>query len=431
MAEDAAGSNPANLAVLPFFSGTGSPGLGVQSGEIDSVEDPGFQHPIGPGEQAAGPLSFSAESGSEGAIKRRQKIAPGEPAPTKPGHYWEVPLEPPPGASAALQSFVKMADTAIQAAVNLLGRGVPVPPPPVDDLLKPVVIEALGKGQATEDYKEALAAVEAKQTSLLSFDSQVAQTAVQVASEKDETLRAIRQIVAELQSKLKAAGTGKLKPAQETKLMAQIAVAVESVYKKVEAVYESNQKWAGGNDDKGGSEQGGSQGGGAAGGGGAAPGAGGGGGGIGQLLPMLAMMVPMGIMSLAPLGMQLLQQHQERQEREREKAEQQKAEQALATGAPPADPNAAGVVPAGAPGAPAPAAPATAAPPAASAVPAANTPPPASPAPNGPAVTAAASRMRNTTARPAVTHQETDSDAPESDDPEQPQPQPEDIAVDV
>ncbi|RDI54542.1 hypothetical protein [Nocardia mexicana] len=359
--------------------------------------------------------------------RRKIKIAPGEPAPTKPKHYWDVPLEPPPGASPALRSFVNMADTAIQTAVDLLGRGVPVPPPPVDDLLKPVVVKTLGKGKATENYREALAAVQTRQTSLLEFDNQVAKTAVEVAAEKDETLRAIKQIVAELQTKLKAVGKGKLKAPQETKLMMQIADALEQVYKRVDAVYKSNQKWAGGSEggESGGGQGGGGQAGGA--GGGAGAGAGAGGGGIGQLLPMLAMMVPMGIMSLAPLGMQLLQQHQERQEMERQKAEQQKAEQQNAgqgpAAAPPADPNAPVVA--------APATPGAAPPPANAVVPAANTPPPAAPAPSTPTITPAANRLRNVTARPADRRKETDSSTTESEESTAAESESEDTAVDV
>lgn len=175
----------------------------------------------------------------------------------KTGHYWTVELTPPPGGSAGLKAFIEMAEEAIQTAVDLLGRGTPELPPNVDDLLRPVIYESIGDSLMKEQYQEALSEVQSRQTALLTYDTKVMKTSIVVAAGSDETLRAIKAIVAELQAKLKAAGSGKLKPAQEVALMKLTAQAIELVYDKVEAVYQLNNDMAGnGNQGSGGSGSG-------------------------------------------------------------------------------------------------------------------------------------------------------------------------------
>ena len=196
-----------------------------------------------------------------------------------------------------------MAEAAIQSAVDLLGRGVPEPPPEVGDLLREVVYQNLGKGKATVAYQQALHDVQARQTSLLHYDNEVARTAIEVVAKKDETLAAITEIVHALQTELKVPIPSKHKAEHEMKLMEKIAAAVEQVYRKVEAVYENNQNMAGkggadgsgsGGSDKGSSGNG-SSGKNSSGGSG---GSGGGDGGLGQIFQTLAMLVPMGVLSL-------------------------------------------------------------------------------------------------------------------------------------
>ncbi|MBB5918756.1 hypothetical protein BJY24_007668 [Nocardia transvalensis] len=242
-------------------------------------------------------------------------------------HYWTVTLTPPAGASAALKSFVKLAETAIQTAVDLLGRGTPELPPKVDDLLQPQIFESLGEGEASKEYRKAVDMVQKRQKSLLEVDDEVVQASLDVANGAADTLTAIKHIVNELKGKLKAVGSGKLKAAQEEALMWHISEAVEAVYKLVDAQATVNDAVAGGSK---GSQGSGGQAGGAQ---------GGGGGGLESLLPMLAM-IPMGLASLAPPVMDALKKEQEKHE------EQGKADQAGAPpgtpGAPPADPNAVG-----------------------------------------------------------------------------------------
>ncbi|MFJ1461197.1 hypothetical protein [Nocardia sp. N2S4-5] len=230
-------------------------------------------------------------------------------------HYWPVELHRPGGASAGLKAVIQLAETAIQTAVDLLGRGTPVLPPKVDDLLKPAVYEDLGEGKASEEYTEAFDKVQKRQKALVGLDDEVVKAAIVVADGKDKTLAAIKNIVKALNAKLEAVGGGKLKAAQEQQLMTLIARAVEAVYKLVNAAAEVNDAVAGGSE---GAAQGAAQ-------------AGGGGGdasSLASLLPMLAM-IPMGLMSLAPTVIDMAQKFNEKQQ-----------EQA-AGGAPPADPNAA------------------------------------------------------------------------------------------
>ncbi|MGA4792315.1 hypothetical protein [Nocardia sp. AB354] len=289
------------------------------------------------------------------------------PTPTADGvgqHYGKpIELDPPPGASPALTSFVALAETAIQTTVDLLGRGMTTPPPNVNDLLTTTVYQNLGKGEASDVYQQTLTKVRARQTYLLQMDAEVVKTSIKVKDGKDQTLAAVMADVNKLKDALKVdlrPLSKKLKAAKELKLMEQIADTLDSVCQKVSAVAEYNANMAGGGNSKSGSGQGSGSGNGsgassgtATSGGAAQAGAGGGDGGLGglaQMLGPLAMMLPMGLMSLAPMVQQFIQnnaeQHQkeeERKEREAEKAQQNGAapNAQAAPAAPAADPNAA------------------------------------------------------------------------------------------
>lgn len=217
------------------------------------------------------------------------------------GKYWEVELVRPPGASEALLSYIALAEAAIQTAVDLLGRGMTVPPPDVGDLLSKVTREALGKGKAEEAYQDTLTKVEAKQTSLLAMDTQVIDTSIVMAGEQDRTLKTIIEIVDRLNDVLTKVGGAKLKPPIENQLLELIATAIDLVYDRVLAVSEFSSEMAGdsGSNDSSG---GGKEGSGGAGGGGASGGGANALGGLGSMLPMLAMLP----MSLAPMAAQLL-----------------------------------------------------------------------------------------------------------------------------
>ncbi len=287
-------------------------------------------------------------------------------------HFWLVDLHCPPGASEGLRAFIALADTAIQTAVDLLGRGMTTPPPKVADLLKPAVYETLGKGEADDEYRKTIDKVEARQLKLLQMDDKVVKTSVTVAAEQVQALRSIKTIVTELNTKLKAAGSAKLKPAQELPLLKAVAAAVEAVYDKVTAIADLNEDMANGKGNGNSSGNGQSGGGGTPSGGGS----GGGDGGLSSLLPMLAML-PMAAM---PLVSQIPEMLQKAEEDKAEKAE--KAAQNQKNGAPgqpgqappPGDqPAAAAAPPPGDPNAP----PATAQPGGVTAAPASNTAPPA------------------------------------------------------
>ncbi|MGQ4619693.1 hypothetical protein [Nocardia sp. R7R-8] len=294
-------------------------------------------------------------------------------------HFWLVDLHCPPGASEGLRAFIALADTAIQTAVDLLGRGMSTPPPKVDDLLQPDFYKTLGKGKADEEYRKTIDKVEARQLKLLQMDDQVVKTSVTVAAEQVQALRSIKHIVADLKTKLEAAGTGKLKPAQELPLLEAVAAAMEAVYDKVTAIAELNDDMANGGKNGGGS--GSSTGGPTSGGnssGGSGSGSGGGGdGGLSSLLPMLAML-PMAAMPLISQIPEMLHKA------EADKAK--KAEENPKNGAPgqpgqtPPGNQPAAAPPQGDPSAqPAGAQPATAPPGGVTAAPAANTAPPAEP----------------------------------------------------
>lgn len=159
-------------------------------------------------------------------------------------HYWVVTLTPPAGASTALQQFVLMGQDAIQTSVDLLGRGATELPPVVDDLLQTVTYQDLGTGSASSDYQALLSAIEDRQQTLLSKDSDVMQASITVSAATDSTLKFIEGVVNELQSEFDAI-TGKLTAAEETALMQQIGVAIDIVNARVTSVYEANNAIAG------------------------------------------------------------------------------------------------------------------------------------------------------------------------------------------
>lgn len=280
----------------------------------------------------------AAESGTEDAAKIAatplMTLVAGK-------NYWPVKLVRPAGGSPGLLAFIGLAEIAIQTAVDLLGRGMPKPPPKVDDLLQPVILDDIGKGRGVDGYEKAITAVQARQTTLLTLDTQVLKTSVVVAAEQNETLRAIKTIVAELNATLTAAGKAKLSPAQEKTLLKKVADAVDAVYDKVEAVAKLNEDMAGGNKSEGGTKQ-------VSTGAATSGGGSGGDGGLGGILPMLAML-PMAAMPLLSQIPELLEQQEEKR-KEEEEGKQDPAEAG--------DPNAAGPPPgvqAGEPGGPPPA----------------------------------------------------------------------------
>ncbi|MFQ6331546.1 hypothetical protein ACLMAL_36240 [Nocardia sp. CWNU-33] len=233
-----------------------------------------------------------------------------------PKNYWKVELVRPPGVSAGVTAYITLAEGAIQNAVDLLGRGVPKPPPDVQELLQPVVYETVGKGEATEAYQKIIDTVEATQTWLVMEDAKVIKTSVRVAAEQNMTLKGIQRVVADLNSELKAVGTAKLKPPQETALLKQIVTAIEAVYKKVMAVAELNEDIANGG-DKPNPTQPKPQAPGTP-----APPAGNNGGGgpsiLDQLMPMLGML-PMMAMPLAQMIPEMMKKEEEaRKDREEE-----------------------------------------------------------------------------------------------------------------
>lgn len=337
---------------------------------------------------------------------------PSSPPPSKPskpmtGHYWKVELTRPPGASAGLKAFIAMAEEAIQTAVDLLGRGTPELPPKVDDLLRPVIYESIGDSLMKKQYEQALAKVQSRQTALLTYDTKVMKTSIVVAAGSDETLRAIKEIVAELQTKLKAAGSGKLKPAQEVALMKLVAEAIDLVYEKVEAVYQLNNDMAGdGNNGSGssGSKNGGQSGSGASGGGS-------GDGGLGQLVSMLGML-PMMAMPLVSQLPQLLKQQDKDKDKDKDAAQDgaksgEGQPQAAAPGAAPG-----GAAPA--PAAPGPGQPAAAAP---AATASASAPASATPVANTSPVSARTS-VRRTVKRTGTTPTDTETDESHKSEPD-------------
>ncbi|MEU4345508.1 hypothetical protein AB0H00_30355 [Nocardia sp. NPDC023852] len=260
-------------------------------------------------------------------------------------HVATVELDPPPGASAGLRAFVAMGETAIQTAVDLLGRGMPKLPPDVGDLLEPGVYKTLGEGEASKEYQKTVDKVEAKQMELLKFDNQVVKTSATVAAEQAQSLKSILDIAEKLKGTLKSAGIIKKPEKQEPPLLKAVADAVQRVYDKVAAVAELNENLANGGDGKNTGGGGGSKG------GTPAQGGGGGGGDIGSILQSLLPMVGMLPMMAMPLAQQIPEMLQKAEEDKQKKAEENQ------TGGtppppgqtpPPGAPNAA-AVPAGAP----------------------------------------------------------------------------------
>ncbi|WP_433760134.1 hypothetical protein [Nocardia sp. CA-135398] len=315
-------------------------------------------------------------------------------------------LTPPPGASAGLKAFIAMAEEAIQTAVDLLGRGTPDLPPNVDDLLRPVIYESIGDSLMKEQYQEAIAKVEARQTALLTYDTKVMKTSIVVAAGSDETLRAIKAIVAELQAKLKAAGSGKLKPAQEVALMKLVAQAIDLVYDKVEAVYQLNNDMAGNGQGSNGSGSGGGSGQSGSGGSG---GGGGGDGGLGQLVSMLGML-PMMAMPLISQLPELLKQQDKDKDKDKDK-------DAAQDGAQPGEGQPQAAAPGAAPGSPAPAAAPGAGQPAAAAAASASTPGSATPVANTSGVSAR-TNVRRAVNRTGSTPTDSETDETQDTDPD-------------
>ncbi|WP_345497754.1 hypothetical protein [Nocardia callitridis] len=245
-------------------------------------------------------------------------------------NFWTVELVRPQGASTGLRSFVGMAEAAIQTAVDLLGRGMPTPPPKVDDLLAPAVYKTLGEGEASKAYQRTIDQVDARQHQLLGMDNKVVKSSITVAAEQNQTLRSIQGIVAGLNKDLKIpVATGKVKQsAREMLLLDKIATAVERVYEKVNAVAQLNDDIANGDSDSGASGQAQQTGGG--------NGGGGGDGGLGSLVQMLGMLP----MMAAPLLSQIPELLAEQQEKAEEKQAEQAAQNPQNPGAAPADPNA-------------------------------------------------------------------------------------------
>lgn len=241
---------------------------------------------------------------------------------SKGKHFWVVKLHCPPGASEGLRAYIAMAQTAIQTAVDLLGRGMTTLPPTVSDLLEPEIYETLGSGKADDEYRAAVNKVEARQLQLLQMDDKVIKTSATVAAEQVQALRSIENIVEQLNITLKAAGTGKLKSAQEQSLLKAVAQAVEAVYDKVIAIAELNEQMANGggsgNSGSGGSNGGGAGGSNGGGAGGSTGGSGGGDGGLSSLLSTLAMLPMMAL----PLAQQIPQMLQNAEEQKQRKAEE-------------------------------------------------------------------------------------------------------------
>ncbi|MEU6831339.1 hypothetical protein ABZ894_22040 [Nocardia beijingensis] len=250
---------------------------------------------------------------------------------SKGKHFWVVKLHCPPGASEGLSAYIAMAQTAIQTAVDLLGRGMTTLPPEVSDLLEPEIYETLGSGKADDEYRAAVNKVEARQMQLLQMDDKVIKTSATVAAEQVQALRSIENIVDHLNTTLKAAGSGKLKSAQEQSLLKAVAQAVEAVYDKVIAIAELNDKMANGG-GSGNNGSGGSNGSGGGANGGSTGGSGGGDGGLSSLLSTLAMLPMMAL----PLAQQIPQMLQNAEEQKQKKAEQdqKKAEQDQKNGQP-------------------------------------------------------------------------------------------------
>ncbi|MGO4617645.1 hypothetical protein AB4305_27490 [Nocardia sp. 2YAB30] len=225
-----------------------------------------------------------------------------------------IQLDPPPGASAGLRAFIEMGETAIQTAVDLLGRGLPKLPPDVGDLLQPSVYKNLGESEANKAYQKTIDKVEAKQMELLQFDNQIVKTSDTIAREQASTLSSIWDIVKKLQTTLKSAGVIKKPEKQEPPLLKAVADAVQRVSEKVAAIAELNDNLANKGDGKNTSGSGST-------GGTSAQGASSG-DGLGGILQSLLPMVSMLPMMAMPLVQQIPEMLEKAEEDRQKKAEQ-------------------------------------------------------------------------------------------------------------
>ncbi|MFE9575207.1 hypothetical protein ACFYO1_02380 [Nocardia sp. NPDC006044] len=269
---------------------------------------------------------MAAKTASAGASNR-----------TAPKHYASVDLVPPKGASIGLVHFIGMADAAIQDAVDLLGHGVPTPPPEVADLLQPVVYRNLGQSEATEEYQKTISAIDARQGALLTMDRQVVTTSNVIAAEQNQTLGSIMQDVDALNAAfrnaeppLQSASNRQARVAIEVPLMDTIAHTIQRVYARVTAVYQLNTQLAGNSNS--GTPQNTTA--------GQQPAAGGGGPDLlSSLLPMVAML-PMAAIPLMSLLPELLKKPEDKHGKDDKKAPGDPATAASDNSAPPADPGA-------------------------------------------------------------------------------------------
>ncbi|MFE2961016.1 hypothetical protein [Nocardia tengchongensis] len=287
------------------------------------------------------------------------------------GHTRDIPaLHRPPGASAALKSFLGMCDTAIQTAVDLLGRELTEPPPTMDDLLTKVVYTTLGTGTSATGYEQTLTAVETRRSALLTLDGKVLEVASTLTDDKDQNLAYIKTVVEQLDTGLRSLGSAKLTSQTEYSVMNGIGDAVHAIYQRVSQAAAKNAEMAGaGQSDGDTGAQSGATGTPTTAGSGA-----GSDGGLGSSLGSMLTNVPMLVAALLPTVITFLEGEKNKaaKEEEKKKKEEEKAKKDDATknapGAPsPADPAATPTpadtqqpqpTPAGSPGQPTPASPA-------------------------------------------------------------------------
>lgn len=243
------------------------------------------------------------------------------------GHTRDVPaLYQPPGASVALKSFLGMCDTAIQTAVDLLGRELTEPPPTMDDLLTKVVYTTLGTGTAATGYEQTLTAVETRRRALLTLDAKVLEVASTLTDDKDQNLAYIKTVVEQLDTGLRSLGGAKLSSQTEYSVMYAIGDAVHTIYQRVSQAATKNAEMAGAGNSGGDT--------------GrqsrttdttttAASGTGSDGGNGSSLMSMLTM-IPMGIAALIPTIATLLEDEKKKaaKEEDKKKKEEEKAKNA-------------------------------------------------------------------------------------------------------
>ncbi|MGI5220923.1 hypothetical protein [Nocardia sp. CA-290969] len=272
----------------------------------------------------AGPGGSSASgtaAGTSGAMLVAAKTGP-EKSP------YLVVLEPPPGASPELATFIAQAESTIQQSVDVLGFGRADPPPPPANGKTPDKVQTAhlpGSGKGLDLYKQQVMSAGVRQDSMVDMDAQVDGTSQMVAAEQAKTLFEIQHIVADLKVALKSVGAKKLKPAEEAAVMDHVAAAVAAVHDKVKDAQNVNVDAAGG---------GSSGGGGGAGGGAAGAGAM---GGLGSMLPMLAML-PMALMPMLGQLPELLGQKDKDKEDDEDKDEAPPSQPAPSPGPAPTDP---------------------------------------------------------------------------------------------